>query len=125
MAPEELLELNQQKAAGEVEEEELATYVEPTSEAVLMRGLFRGSMWAQGAVALEDEWLDFGAGSRLRIGEQVFGQCLILFRSGTARARLTSAFGLRRSALSTGCRCSSHDSLCRMTPEHRPHAASL
>ena len=86
MAPEELLELNQQKAAGEVEEEEMATYVEPTSEAVLMRGLFRGSMWAQGAVALEDEWLDFGAGSRLRIGEQVFGQCLILFRSGTARA---------------------------------------
>ena len=71
MAPEELLELNQQKAAGEVEEEEMATYVEPTSEAVLMRGLFRGSMWAQGAVALEDEWLDFGAGSRLRIGEQV------------------------------------------------------
>ena len=71
MAPEELLELNQQKAAGEVEEEEMTTYVEPTSEAVLMRGLFRGSMWAQGAVALEDEWLDFGAGSRLRIGEQV------------------------------------------------------
>lgn len=71
MAPEELLELNQQKAAGEVEEEEMPTYVEPTSEAVLMRGLFRGSMWAQGAVALEDEWLDFGAGSRLRIGEQV------------------------------------------------------
>ena len=70
MAPEELLELNQQKAAGEVEEEEMLTYVEPTSEAVLMRGLFRGSMWAQGAVALEDEWLDFGAGSRLRIGEQ-------------------------------------------------------
>ena len=69
--PEELLELNQQKAAGEVEEEEMPTYVEPTSEAVLMRGLFRGSMWAQGAVALEDEWLDFGAGSRLRIGEQV------------------------------------------------------
>ena len=71
MAPEELLELNQQKAAGEVEEDEMATYVEPTSEAVLMRGLFRGSMWAQGAVALEDEWLDFGAGSRLRIGEQL------------------------------------------------------
>jgi len=43
--------------------------LDPRSEAALMRGLFRGSSWRQGAVILEEERLDFGAGSRLRPSE--------------------------------------------------------
>ena len=35
-----------------------------------MRGLFRGAAWKNGAVHLEEEFVEFGTGSRLRPSEQ-------------------------------------------------------
>ena len=48
---------------------ELAVTLDPSSEQALMRGLFRGSSWRQAAVFLEEDYIDFGAGSRLRPSE--------------------------------------------------------
>ena len=53
----------------DINSSELTTSLEPSSEQALMRGLFRGSAWRSGAVHLEEEYVDFGQGSRLRPSE--------------------------------------------------------
>ena len=53
----------------EIEASTLTASLDPTSELALMHSLFRGSAWRGGAVYLEEEYVDFGNGSRLRASE--------------------------------------------------------
>ena len=49
---------------------EMSTMVtDPRSEVALMRGLFRGACWRQGAVYFEEDRVAFGEGSRIKISE--------------------------------------------------------